>query len=523
MTRWDAIVIGSGFGGAVTACRLAERGLKVLVLERGRRWSPETYPRGSSGAWIWDQNAPRQFNGWVDLRLYRGMAVAQGAAVGGGSLIYANVSVPPNPDLFDSGWPEEITFDEMSPYFDRVGKMLNVQTIPENQLTERFKLVREAAEKIGAGDRFRPLPLAVTFDPEWDADRPDPTSFEHSRSWINDQGQEQGTCVHCGDCCTGCVVKAKNTLDLNYIPLAEQHGAEVRPLHLVQALTPVKGGYQVDFQRLDTGQLGMETSERVILAAGSLGSTEILLRSRDEHCNMPGLSLLLGKKWSSNGDFLTPGFYRGRRISPTHGPTISSAIDFLDGSEGPKFFIEDGGWPDVLRQHLETGFNLRDGGRRWQIIFSAFGQLLRTRDPQSQVMPWFAQGVDAGDGELSLRRIPWQPWRKRLHLKWRVQKSRAVIDGIVAMHQKLAAATDGRAPVPPAWQVFKWLVTPHPLGGCVMGTTADDGVVNHAGEVFGYRGLYVADGAIIPKPIGLTPSRTIAGLAERISDQIVAA
>lgn len=518
MPTWDAIVIGSGFGGAVMACRLAEKGMKVLVLERGRRWTPETFPRGTTMDWIWDQNSPRQFNGWTDMRLYRGMAIAQGAGVGGGSLIYANVSVPPKRELFDSGWPPEITFDGLTPYLDRVGQMLNVQTIPDNQLTERFKLVREGAEKIGAADRFRALPLAVTFAPNFDPAAEDATNPANSEPWTNNQGVRQGTCVHCGDCCAGCPVKAKNTLDLNYIPWAEKHGAEVRPLHMVNAIAPADGGYEVHFQRLETGQRGVETAQRVILAAGSLGSTEILLRSRDQQKTMPDISGLLGRKWSSNGDFLTPAFYRNRKISPTRGPTITCAIDFLDGSrDGQKFFIEDGGWPDVIRQHLEKGVWFGSGGRRWDIIMSAFGQLLRTRDPNSAIMPWFAQGIDAGDGEMSLRRVPWKPWERRLHLRWRIKESLSVINGIMKMHQELAKVTGGTAPIAPAWRMFRWLITPHPLGGCAMGTSVENGVVDHGGEVFGYKGLYVADGAIIPKPIGLNPSRTIAALSERAS------
>ncbi len=193
---FDVIVIGSGFGGAVTACRLAEKGLKVVVLERGRRWEPEDYPREPGDAWVWDQDEPHRQNGWLDLRFLDDMIVAQGAGVGGGSLIYANVVVEPKPELFNQGWPSEITYDELKPYYDRVGAMLNIQTIPDNQLTERYKLMKEAAGELGYGDRFRPLPLAVTFDPQWSYRIDDPFNEKHSRKWTNAQGQEQGTWVH---------------------------------------------------------------------------------------------------------------------------------------------------------------------------------------------------------------------------------------------------------------------------------------------------------------------------------------
>src|SRR5947209_3682158 len=122
--EFDAVVIGSGFGGAITACRLAEGKYRVLILERGRRWEPKDYPRKIGDAWIWDTLHPERKNGWFDLRIFPHMMVAQGAGVGGGSLVYANVSVEPRPDIFQSGWPPEITFEELKPYYAAVNQML---------------------------------------------------------------------------------------------------------------------------------------------------------------------------------------------------------------------------------------------------------------------------------------------------------------------------------------------------------------------------------------------------------------
>lgn len=522
MTAHDVIIIGSGFGGAVTACRLAQKGLKVLVLERGRRWEHDKYPRVAGASWIWDHLQPHLLNGWLDLRFFKGMAVAQGSGVGGGSLVYANVSVDAPPGAFEEGWPLEITHETMRPYYDRVGRMLGLQTIPENQRPERHHLVKQAADSLGHGARFRPLPLAVTFDPEWSWDRDDPTSSKHSRTWVNEHGQEQGTCVHCGNCCVGCSVKAKNTLDLNYIPVAEKNGAEVRPLHMVTRIEPeAGGGYRVHYQRVGNlrGKTESVVGRRVILAAGSLGSTELLLKARDQHKSLRNISPMLGRAWSSNGDFLTPAFYSDRKISPSRGPTISCAVDFLDGSQdGAQFFIEDGGWPDVLGGHFEGSLKFPTKNQRWSIVLGALGQLLRTRDPQSTVMPWFAQGVDAADGRLHLGRAWFAPWKRTLKLKWRIKQSKKVIEAIVAMHKKMADATGGRAHVPEGWSFLQTLITPHPLGGCKMGNSPEDGVVDHGGQVFGHPGLYVADGAIVPKAIGLNPSKTIAALAEHVAE-----
>jgi cholesterol oxidase len=519
MPNFDVIVVGSGFGGAVTACRLAESGRKVLVLERGRRWQPEDYPRGAGDAWLWNHLEPEKHNGWIDLRVLDDMSVAQGAGVGGGSLIYANISVEAEPRAFAVGWPEEIDYDELRPYYARVGKMLNVHTLPENQLTERYKLMQEGAAKLGYADRFRPLPLAVTFNPEWNYSLPDPFNDRHSRTWINDQGQQQGTCVHCGNCDIGCQVRAKNTLDLNYIPWAEQHGAEVRPLHLVHNISQSRGGYVVHFNRIDigSGQLipGQESAECVIVAAGSLGSTELLFRAREEHGTLPGISDFLGRNWSSNGDFLTPAFYPQRRVSPTEGPTITCAIDFLDGAVGGRqFFVEDGGVPNLLRDFLEA-----DG--QGSVIAQWLAGIVGTGDPLGNMMPWFGQAMDAANGRLYLGRPANAPWRHELKLDWDVTRSQATVEAMIDMHRRLSVATGGTAHVPPTWTLLKNLVTPHPLGGCNMGITPANGVVDHRGQVFGYPGLYVADGAIVPRALGLNPSRTIAALAERIAALII--
>ncbi len=218
---YDVIIIGSGFGGAITACRLAEANLKVLVLERGRRWAKETYPRKPTDSWFWNNAAPERENGWIDLRLFPSMAVAQGAAVGGGSLIYASISVEAPPKAFDQDWPAEITHQELEPYYEAVVRFMSIQTIPKPQWTPRTKLMREAAEKAGYGDRFKPIGMAVTFDPNLTLDPATPPQIGDSKTFTNAQGVSQGTCVHLGNCDIGCDVYAKNTLDKNYIPWAE--------------------------------------------------------------------------------------------------------------------------------------------------------------------------------------------------------------------------------------------------------------------------------------------------------------
>lgn len=521
--RFDCVIIGSGFGGSVMACRLAEAGKSVLVLERGRRWKIEDYPSVSQENWIWDQDEPENENGWIDLRVFKKMAVAQGAGVGGGSLIYANISIEAEPETIDNGWPKEINFKTLKPFYDKAGKMLAVSELPDGQLTERFKLVKDSAEATGNGDRFRKLDLAVTFDPDWNYDLDDPHNIAHSKTTMNEQGVKQGSCIHCGNCDIGCPVHAKNTLDLNYLAAAESNGAEIRPLHFVNRIEPKADGYNITYDILQDGEKipGAVEATEVYVAAGSLGSSELLLRNRDEYKTLPNISKKLGYGWSSNGDFLTPTIYSDRVISPTRGPTITAAVSFLDGvKNGNRFFVQDGGFPDLIGNALEE--IARKKGIFYKVLKlfsdSIFSEV-RDRDPMQHVMPWFGQGVDADDGQFVLSRKWFWPWQKELNLKWDPTKSEPVVQALIDMHKEFSEATGGVPIVPPSWTLLHYLITPHPLGGCRMADTADEGVVNHKGEVFGYKGLYVVDGAVFPRSVGLNPSRTIAAIAEYIADQ----
>ena len=520
---FDSIVIGSGFGGSVMACRLAEKGdAKILVLERGRRWKSEELPRELGDDWIYDVDEPEKQNGWIDLRFMDDMIVAQGAAVGGGSQIYANVSVLAPENVFANGWPQDISYQDLLPYYATVGQMLELEQLPDNQLTGRYHKMQQGAEAIGAADRFRKVDLAVKFDPEWSYDLDDCHDLDRSKPRPNAQGAEQGTCVHCGDCDLGCKVKAKNTLDLNYLYRAEKLGVEVRPLHVVRQIEPISGGgYRVRWDRIVDGRLvpGQATADRVVLAAGSLGSTELLLRCRDQYKTLPRLSRALGHRWSSNGDFLTPSFHDGEEINPSAGPTITCIIDFNDGSrQGQNFWIQDGGFPNVLENFFEERLEKDGGSARARAFFDGWRQKVSKNQPFSTVMPWFAQGVDAADGRLYLGRRWYWPWSRKLKLDWEIDKSEAVMKAIIETHVELAEKTGGDPWVPPTWTVLRNLATPHPLGGCNMADETSRGVTDHRGQVFGYPGLYVVDGAIIPRAIGRNPSRTIAALAERAAD-----
>jgi cholesterol oxidase len=527
--EYDVVVVGTGFGGSVTACRVAEAGHSVLVLERGRRWRQDQYPRAlfTHEPWVYDTDCPQHRNGWIEFRSWRHMTVAAAAGVGGGSLVYANVSEPAPEDTFDIGWPPEITWEGLEPHYETVGRMLDVQTLPENQHTRRYELLHEAARAIGAGDRLKKVGLAVRFNEDWSYDLEDPFSPRHAKFETNRFGKRQGTCVHCGMCDIGCPVHAKNTLDVNYLALAETKGAEIRPLHIVRLLEPFDGGYRLHFDRIDPEDRlltpGTVTGRRVVLAAGSIGSTEILLRCRDEYRTLRGLSPFLGRNWSANGDFLTLGIYTDskRQISPTHGPTITASLLYLDGEKygQERFHVEDGGFPPIIRTYLEKRLGPRAAkAKTWRaklLLADLRRHISSEHDLARYVMPWFANGVDAANGRVYLGRSWLRPWRRRLRLSWEIRKSTELIEKIVAKHKELTEATGGKHWVPPTWRLLRYLITPHPLGGCNMGTSPENGVVDHGGRVFGFDRLYVIDGAIIPEAVGMNPSRTIAAVAER--------
>jgi cholesterol oxidase len=545
---FDAIVVGSGFGGAVAACRLAEAGASVLVLERGRRWEPDSYPRDFDDPWLFDTDEPQEKNGWLEFHSFPNMTVATGAGVGGGSLVYANVSEVPPAERFERGWPPEITLEILEEYYTRAGAMLDAQQIPDNQLTRRFQLMQEAVAAYNATGRdpiqreLIKMHVAVTFDPDWTYERPDAHEPSASKQFVNAFGKPQGTCIHLGMCDMGCPVKAKNTLDVNYLARAESLGVEVRPLHLVQRIEPdnPREGYRVYFRRIgEENRLVRHEFDRakaVVLGAGSLGSTELLLRCRDQWNTLPYLSPFLGRDWSANGNWLTPGLYNvddppdriKRTLSPTYGPTITARIPFLDGEDEKqeRFTVEEGGIPPVLRGYLQARLgqlrSLKSRNWKTKLLIRELDKLLHNHDELKHVMPWFANGVDAANGTLSLGPDWFHPWRgPRLKMDWDIAKSRELYDKIIAKHRELSVLTGGRVWVPPTWTYLHDLITPHPLGGCNMGTGPHDGVVDHTGKVFGYEGLYVLDGAVVPEAIGINPSRTIAALAERNIEYVI--
>src|SRR5258706_6809971 len=308
---FDAVVIGSGFGGAVSALRLTEGGYRVMVLERGRRWQRKDYPSISQQDWLWDEGDPAQTNGWFDIRLLGNISTVSAAGVGGGSLHFANVVIDAQPDLFNVGWPHEINSQVLAPYYQKVSEVLHPRKIPANQFSNRTKLLKEAANLAGFGAQYDEVDLNIKFNENYAYDASRAPRQEDSVMTPNADGIDQGFCVHLGACVLGCPVEARNTLALNYLPRAEKRGAEVRPLHVVRKIEPITGGYRVHFDRIENGKLkaGSVTGRVVVVSGGSVGSTELLLRNQKQNKTLPNLGKLLGGNGCANGNYLSPALH----------------------------------------------------------------------------------------------------------------------------------------------------------------------------------------------------------------------
>ncbi len=554
--HFDAVVVGSGFGGAVTAARLAEAGWSVCVLERGRAYPPNSFPRSPLGMKqnFWAPGEGR--HGMFDLWEFEHIDAMCASGLGGGSLIYANVLLRKderwfvNEDLAAGGyedWP--ITRADLDPHYDEVERRIGVQRFPLDQSpydqTPKVLAYRDAAQRLGMD--WSLVPLAVTF-----ANQDSPAvPGEPIAEPPNLHGRTRLTCRLCGECDVGCNSGSKNTLDFTYLTDAWRAGAELRTLSEVHSFTPLeRGGYTVDYvvHSDEEGQsAGAQTPDartvtcsHLILSAGTLGTNWLLLRNR---AALPGLSPALGQGFSGNGDLLTFAIRAnqtgpdGRRVArvlePSRGPVITSAIrvpDALDGGEGRGFYLQDAGYPDfggwVLEVLEEPETILRAAPRAAHYVWSMLrGQrdteagaiasaLFGDCDLSSTLLPLLGMGRDVPDGKMSLK-------NERLEVDFdKDGRSRAYFDRVRAVSQEIAHELGADFLDNPIWHEHR-VITVHSLGGSRMGRSPHEGVVDCHGRVFGHPGLHIADGSVMPGPVGANPSLTIAAMADRFADAIL--
>jgi cholesterol oxidase len=515
---FDVLIIGSGYGGAVCAARLAARrrpGVKIGVLERGLEWVPGTFPNSLANfspisrrsSWLREQLAHNPL-GLFGFYTQGDVTVVTGDGLGGGSLINCAVVMEPEEDVFRQPvWPVELRSKTvLRPYYDRASRMLAPQRTPEDRFPPKLKAHLGTAAVLAKrgtwpADVAYPLPLAVTF-----ADR------------TNAQGMRQHGCVQCGDCSTGCNVGAKHSLDMNYLPLAWSGGALLFTQAEVERIERADDGYRVHCI-LRSGRLFDEdrdvvTARTVILAAGTVGTNEILLRSRD--AGGLAVSDWLGKGFSANGNHVWfvdyqksdaavttnsagVGVAAGTPAAPV-GPTIQGIIDFrrADRPLVRHVVIEDLAHPSAL----------------------APGVASLTLADLNHAITLLACGHDTADGEIRLE-------HDEAAVRWPGYRTQACQAEMAVLLAQYATAYGGSArPFAPGGPT-----TAHPLGGCRMAAAPAEGVVNHRGEVFDTApgrdggavqpGLYVADASIIPTALGNNPLLTITALAERIAELIL--
>ncbi len=551
----DTVVVGSGFGGSVAAYRLADAGVGVLVLERGKAYPPGSFARtpAAMSRNLWDPS--RGLHGLFDVWTFRGLEGVVSSGLGGGSLIYANVLLrkdekwfvheSPVPGGGYENWP--VSRADLDPHYDSVERMLGATPHPYPD-TPKTAALRDSARRL---DLDWQLPnLAVTFAPR-PGERPVPGAPVPDPPYGNLHGLPRRTCRLIGECDVGCNEGAKNSLDHTYLSAAAHCGARIRTRCEVRGFTPrVGGGYEVRYvvhdpdaegHRTRTGALPQHrvTCDRLVLAAGTFGSTYLLLRNRS---SLPGLSRALGTRFSGNGDLLTflldasdPSAPDGhRRIEASRGPVITSAIrvgDAVDGQGdgGRGFYVQDAGYPVFVDWLIEATQLPGTARRVARFALGRLGARLRG-SPKTGLSADLAALLGPGrlsDGSLPLlgmgRDVPDGVMRLRgghLDVDWTTTTSRDYFEGVRDTMRRIADDLGADFRDNPLWWRRR-VVTVHPLGGAPMGRHAGEAVCDPYGEVFGSPGLFVLDGSSMPGPVGANPSLTIAALADRACDHLL--
>ncbi|GAA2403333.1 GMC family oxidoreductase [Streptomyces glaucosporus] len=530
---YDVIVVGSGFGGSVSALRLTEKGYRVGVLEAGRRFTRETLPKNS-----WDLRnylwAPALgLYGIQRIHLMDKVMILAGAGVGGGSLNYANTLYVPPPAFFtDRQWGRITDWqEELRPYYDQARRMLGVRTNPTT--TEADRHLRRVAERMGVGDTFRLAPVGVFFGDGKDADGkakaapgeevPDP--------YFGGAGPARTACRECGSCMTGCRHGAKNTLTENYLHLAEKAGAVVHPMTtVVEVAEDPRGGFRVTTVPTNRRRRGRRTVLRcgqVVLAAGTYGTQTLLHRMRDEGVLLR-ISPRLGELTRTNSEALVgaltfprryrrkhggttgPDFTRGVAITSSIHPNENTHIENVRYGRGSNLmallcvpqYRRDGPLPKALAAALAF--------LRHPVLVARTATTHRWSE--RTIIGLVMQSLD---NSLTTYRKPRGPGKGLLTARQGhgAPNPDHIPEGAEAV-RLLAEEIDGF----PGTNVGELMGTPltaHFLGGCPIGASAEEGVIDPYHRLYGHPGISVVDGSAVSANLGVNPSLTITAQAER--------
>ncbi len=517
---YDYVVIGSGFGGSVSAMRLAEKGYSVLLLERGKRWSEETFgPNWQVWKYLW-LPALRCF-GILQISALKHGLVLHGSGVGGGSLGYANVLEVPDDRLFEArSWQDFADWKAiLKPHYETAKHMLGVTQNP--RLSPADEVLKEIADELGQGDTFRPTQVGVFFGPEGE-EVPDP--------YFGGEGPPRSGCNFCGGCMVGCKYNGKNTLVKNYLYFAEKWGARIVPETQVADIRTLAAGqpdgalYELVTRSSTAWLLKRERRVRarnVILSAGVLGTLKLLFHARDETGSLRDISPRLGDMVRTNSEALLGVMAKEKVVNYSKGIAITSIfrgdevtriepVRYPDGSSlmrilvGPLIPRQSNTFVRLLRSAIDMVTHPIDYIRAWVLpgwarrttillVMQTVDNRLRLRRGRS-IFTFFRRGlVSEPDAE---EMVP-----PRVDMAHRVTKD-------------FAAKTNGFAGASISESLVDMETTAHILGGCPFGRTADEGVIGLDCHVHNYPGLYVVDGSIVPANPGVNPSLTITALAE---------
>ena len=521
---FDFIVIGSGFGGSVSALRLAEKGYSVLVLERGKRFKDLDFPKTN-----W--NLPKYFwlpalrcYGILQMSIFDDVFVLHGAGVGGGSLGYANVLMEPSDVLFNNpSWKHLADWKQvLQPHYQTARRMLGVE--PNPCLWPADQVLQEIASELGSQPTFHPTTVGVFFsDLEKEGQEfPDP--------YFGGEGPARCSCTHCGGCMLGCRTNAKNTLEKNYLYFAEQRAVQIQPDCQVTDVRPLSEGqpdgarYQVVFHAATawlSKPQNLLRARNVVFSAGSLGTLNLLFRCRDVNASLPEISPKLGSMVRTNSESLLGSTARDRQTDYSKGIAITS-IFYAD----PVTTVEPVRYPagaSVMR--LLTAPMIESGDHILLRFLKILAHIcLHPLDfLRTHIFPAWAERstiflvMQTIDNRLHMRlgRGFWTLFRRGLVT---VQDEQNKVPSKIAIGHQVTRRFASKTKAIPSGSILESLLnmpmTAHILGGCPIGLNAEEGVIDLDCQVHNYPGLYIVDGSIMPGNPGVNPSLTITALAE---------
>jgi cholesterol oxidase len=517
----DFLIVGSGFGGSVSALRLAEKGYRVAVLEAGRRWSADDFPRTN---WLLHKYLWMPALGWLGIQRLTWLdqvLVLSGVGVGGGSLVYANTLLVPGAGFFrDPAWAHLDDWEaKLAPHYVTAQRMLGA--VPSTFLGPADDAMAEVARDMGRDGTLHRNNVGVFLGAPGET-VPDP--------FFGGKGPARTGCTHCGGCLTGCRVGAKNSLDRNYLYLAERLGVSVHPLTTVDAIAPApEGGYVVTSHRTGSWRkAGRRTwrARQVVLAAGVLGTVPLLARCR-ERGHLPNLSPRLGHVVRTNSETIVGVRNRGGALDMSRGLAITSG--FYPEPETHVEVTRYGAGHDAMGR---LGTLMVDGGvsRLRRFARTVLALLTHPSDFLTVLKPWgwartttilTVMQTRRNHLRLTLGRRWFWPWARALRgSSSDGEPIPTYIPAANLVARRLATKLDAVPIASLNESLLDVPLTAHILGGCCMGASAAEGVIDRDHQVHGHPGLYVCDGSAVPANLGVNPSLTITALAEYAMSKI---